>query len=87
MRMAILGVVIGGALIGLLGNRLASNQQIPVWLTIACGVGGAVGGWLLFGVTADDLGGSGLLRWIVASGVAAAAVINACLAFRGDENG
>ena len=60
--MAILGVVIGGALIGLLGNRLASNKQIPVLLTIACGVGGAVAGWLLFGVSGDDMGGPGWLR-------------------------
>lgn len=84
--MAILGVAIGGALIGLLGNLLVS-KHIPVWLTIMCGAGGAVGGWLLFGVSDDDMGGSGWLRWIVASGVAAAVVINACLAFRRDENG
>jgi uncharacterized membrane protein YeaQ/YmgE (transglycosylase-associated protein family) len=84
--MGILGVVIGGALIGFLGNVLVS-QRMPVWLTIGCGVGGAVGGWLLFGLSVDGMGGFDWLRWIVAYGVAAAVVINACLAFRGDENG
>ena len=84
--MALVGVVIGGALIGLLGNLLVS-RHIPVWLTMVCGAGGAMGGWMLSGVSGDDMGGSGLLRWIVASGVAAAVVINACLAFRRDEDG
>jgi hypothetical protein len=82
---AILGVAIGGALIGLLGKLLASSKHVPLWLTIGCGVGGAVGGWLLFGLSGDDMGGSGWFRWMVATGAAAAVVINACLAFRGDE--
>lgn len=84
--MAILGVVIGGALIGSLGKLLSSSKNIPLWLTILCGVGGAVGGWMLFGLTDDEVAGYGWLRWIVAGGVAAAVVINTCLAFRGDEN-
>jgi hypothetical protein len=84
--MAILGVVTGGALIGLLGKLLASIKHIPLWLTIVYGVGGALGGWLLLGLSDQDIGGSGWLRWTVASGVSAAVVINACLAFRADEN-
>jgi len=84
--MAILGVVISGALIGLLGKLLTSSKHLPFWLTIVYGVGGAVGGWLLLGLSDDAMGGTGWSRWTGATGVAATVVINACLAFRGDEN-
>jgi hypothetical protein len=85
--MGIFGVVIGGALIGLLGKVLASSKLMPLWLMIVCGVGGAVGGWLLFGLSAEGMAGMHWLRWIVAGGVAAAVVTNACLAFRGEDSG
>ena len=86
--MAILGLIFAGALIGLLGKVvLASSLDIPVGLTMACGVAGALSGWLLVGaLTGNDTPGSGWLRWIVASGVAAIVVLNACLVFRGDES-
>jgi hypothetical protein len=45
-----LGVVLAGAFIGLFGKVvIASGLDIPVWLVMACGAGGAVSGWLLFG--------------------------------------
>jgi uncharacterized membrane protein YeaQ/YmgE (transglycosylase-associated protein family) len=84
----ILGVVLAGALIGLVGKVvLASRLNIPVWLAMACGVGGAVSGWLLLGaLSGGDSPQSDWLRFVVSSGFAAAVVTHACLAFRGDES-
>jgi hypothetical protein len=84
--MAILEVVFAGALLGVLGKVvLASSLDIPVGLTMACGIGGALSGWLLVGALTDaDAPGFDWLRWIVASGAAGAVVVNACLVFRGD---
>jgi hypothetical protein len=46
----VLGVVLAGAFIGLFGKAvIASSLDIPVWLVMACGVGGEVSGWLLVG--------------------------------------
>ena len=83
-----LGVVLVGTLIGLFGKVvIASSLDIPVWLVMACGVGGAVSGWLLFAaITVEGSPASEWLRWIVASIFAAVVVTHACLAFRGDES-
>jgi anti-sigma factor RsiW len=83
-----LGVVLAGAFIGLFGKVvIASGLDIPVWLVMACGAGGAVSGWLLFGaITVEASPASEWLRWSVASVFAAVVVTHACLAFRGDES-
>jgi uncharacterized membrane protein YeaQ/YmgE (transglycosylase-associated protein family) len=85
---AILGVVLAGALIGLCGKvALASSVGIPVWLAMACGAGGAVSGWFLSGALSGYDGPEfEWLRLIVSSGLAVAVVVHACLAFRGDES-
>ena len=83
---AILGVIIAGGIIGLVGSLLRPSEDMPLWLTILCGVGGAIGGWLIYGaISGDDAQGSGWLRWLVAGVVAAALVTNAQLTFRGDS--
>jgi uncharacterized membrane protein YeaQ/YmgE (transglycosylase-associated protein family) len=83
---AILGVIIAGGIIGVLGNYLRPSEDMPLWLTILCGVGGATGGWLVYGaISGDGTQASGWSRWLVASVIAAVAVINAQLTFRGDS--
>lgn len=45
----ILWTIIGGIIIGLLGKFLApgGRDNIPLWLTIVCGIGGIlIGNWL-----------------------------------------
>jgi len=55
----IIVVVIGGAIIGMLGKAFApgDRQRIPLWLTVLCGIGGIfLGNWLyvdVFGFDAD----------------------------------
>ena len=49
MLSAILWAIIGGTIIGLLGKLVAPGDRdnIPVWLTIVCGIGGVlIGTWL-----------------------------------------
>jgi len=76
--MDIIGVVIAGVIIGLLGKFVATGDKdnIPLWLTIVCGVGGVLLGWYVYeafggGVTS----GVDWVRWIVAILVAAALVM------------
>ena len=42
--MEIIGVIVAGIIIGLLGKFVApsSRDNIPLWLTILCGVGGVI---------------------------------------------
>ena len=46
----ILMVLIGGTIIGLLGKFVAPGDRdnIPLWLTILCGIGGVLLGTLLY---------------------------------------
>jgi uncharacterized membrane protein YeaQ/YmgE (transglycosylase-associated protein family) len=76
--MEILGVIVAGIIIGLLGKFVAPGDKdnIPIWLTILCGIGGVLIGWYVY----DALGGgvtSGVdwVRWIVAILVAAVLVV------------
>lgn len=49
MISTILWVLIGGTIIGLLGKLVAPGDKdnIPLWLTIICGIGGMlIGTWL-----------------------------------------
>ena len=69
--MEIIGVIIAGIVIGLLGKFVApgSKDNIPLWLTVLCGIGGVLLGWFIIG------DGSTVLRWVVSIALAALLVI------------
>jgi uncharacterized membrane protein YeaQ/YmgE (transglycosylase-associated protein family) len=76
--MEIIGVIVAGIIIGLLGKFVApsSRDNIPLWLTILCGIGGVIIGWYLY----TALGGNGSpgidwVRWLIAIAVAAVLVV------------
>ena len=76
--MEIIGVIVAGIIIGLLGKFVAPGDKdnIPLWLTILCGIGGVVLGWFLY----TAFGGNGSpgidwVRWIIAIVVAAVLVV------------
>ena len=78
MIVEIIVLLIVGAIIGLLGKFVAPGDKdnIPIWLTILCGIGGVlIGYWIysLFG--GDGSGGVDWVRWIVAIIVAAVLVM------------
>ena len=71
-------LLIMGAIIGLLGKFVAPGDKdnIPIWLTILCGIGGVIIGWFIY----TAFGGNGSrgidwVRWIVAIVVAAIFVV------------
>ena len=76
--MEIIGVLIAGVIIGLLGKFVAPGDKdnIPIWLTILCGIGGVVIGWFIYTAFGGN-GSSGVdwVRWIVAVIVAAVLVV------------
>lgn len=76
--MGIIGVIIAGIIIGLLGKFVAPGDKdnIPLWLTILCGVGGVIIGWFIYGAFGGN-GSPGIdwVRWIVAIVVAAVLVV------------
>jgi uncharacterized membrane protein YeaQ/YmgE (transglycosylase-associated protein family) len=70
----IIGVVIAGIVIGLLGKWIAPNHRdnIGLWLTVVCGVGGVLVGCYLAaaaGVAATP--GIDWARWVISIVVAA----------------
>jgi uncharacterized membrane protein YeaQ/YmgE (transglycosylase-associated protein family) len=76
--MEIIGVIVAGIIIGLLGKFVAPGDKdnIPIWLTILCGIGGVLLGWYVY----EAFGGgttSGVdwVRWAVAILVAAVLVV------------
>jgi uncharacterized membrane protein YeaQ/YmgE (transglycosylase-associated protein family) len=77
--MEIILVIIVGALIGFLGKLVAPGDKdnIPIWLTVLCGIGGVILGWYIY----RAFGGSGetdgvdWVRWIVAVVTAAVLVV------------
>lgn len=74
--MEILGLLIAGVIIGLLGKFVAPSNRdnIPIWLTILCGIAGVlIGYWIagLFGVASTS--GVDWIRWIIS--IIAAAVL------------
>ena len=80
--MEIIGVIVAGIIIGLLGKFVApsSRDNIPLWLTILCGIGGVIIGWyvyILFG--GNGSAGIDWVRWLVAIVVAAVLVVLADL--------
>src|SRR4051812_46337370 len=74
----IIGVIVAGIIIGLLGKFVApgNRDNIPIWLTILCGIGGVIIGWYIY----TAFGGNGSpgidwVRWIIAIVVAAVLVM------------
>ncbi|GAA1956449.1 transglycosylase [Nocardioides panacihumi] len=67
--MEIIGVIIAGIIIGLLGKFVAPGDKdnIPLWLTVLCGIGGVIIGWFIYTAFGGN-GSSGIdwTRWIVA---------------------
>jgi uncharacterized membrane protein YeaQ/YmgE (transglycosylase-associated protein family) len=76
--MEIIGVIVAGIIIGLLGKLVAPGDKdnIPLWLTVVCGIGGVIIGWSIYLAFGGD-GSSGIdwVRWIVAIVVAAVLVV------------
>lgn len=76
--MEIIGVIVAGIIIGLLGKFVAPGDKdnIPIWLTILCGIGGVIIGWFVY----TAFGGNGSpgvdwTRWIVAIVISAILVV------------
>ncbi|NHC21643.1 GlsB/YeaQ/YmgE family stress response membrane protein [Nocardioides sp. IC4_145] len=76
--MEIIGVLVAGVIIGLLGKFVAPGDKdnIPLWLTILCGIGGVVIGWFVYRAFGGD-GSDGIdwVRWAVAIACAAVLVV------------
>lgn len=79
----IIGLLIGGTIIGLLGKFVApgGKDNIPIWLTIICGIGGILLGYVVYDFFGGDgSGGVDWVRWIVAVLTAAVLVVIASTA-------
>ncbi len=76
--MEIIGVIVAGLIIGLLGKLVAPGDKdnIPIWLTVLCGIGGVIIGWFVYTAFGGD-GSRGIdwVRWIVAIACAAVLVV------------
>jgi uncharacterized membrane protein YeaQ/YmgE (transglycosylase-associated protein family) len=74
----IIGVIIAGIIIGLLGKFFAPGDRdnIPLWLTIVCGVGGVlIGYWIAGALGVEATPGIDWTRWIISIVVAAVLVV------------
>ena len=78
--MEIIGLLIAGVIIGLLGKFLAPGDKdnIPIWLTVLCGIGGVLLGYLISeALDVKETNGIDWLRWIISIVVAAVLVVAA----------
>jgi len=78
--MEIIGLLVAGVIIGLLGKFLAPGDKdnIPIWLTILCGIGGVLIGYYVAGALGvDNTSGIDWLRWIISIVLAAVLVVAA----------
>ena len=76
--MEIIGVLIAGVIIGLLGKFVAPGDKdnIPIWMTILCGIGGVLIGWFVYSAFGGgETDGVDWVRWIVAIICAAVLVV------------
>ena len=76
--MDVIGVLVAGVIIGLLGKFVAPGDKdnIPIWLTLLCGIGGVVLGWFIYtALGGNSTDGIDWVRWIVAIVVAAVLVV------------
>jgi uncharacterized membrane protein YeaQ/YmgE (transglycosylase-associated protein family) len=76
--MEIIGVIVAGIIIGLLGKFVvpSTRDNIPIWLTILCGIAGVIIGWYIYTAFGGN-GSAGIdwVRWLIAIAVAAVLVI------------
>jgi uncharacterized membrane protein YeaQ/YmgE (transglycosylase-associated protein family) len=76
--MEIIGIVIAGIVIGLLGKLVAPGDKdnIPLWLTVLCGIGGVLIGLGIYEAAGGD-GSEGIdwTRWAVSIACAAVLVV------------
>ena len=81
MITALLWAVIGGTFIGLLGKLVApgDSDDVPLWLTVVCGIAGGLIGNLLYGLFFDTET-RGIDWWRHAWQVAIAAILVAVAA-------
>ena len=76
--MEILGVIVAGIIIGLFGKLLAPGDKdnIPLWLTVACGIVGVIAGYYIAAALGvDETDGIDWIRWFISIAVAVVAVI------------
>jgi uncharacterized membrane protein YeaQ/YmgE (transglycosylase-associated protein family) len=76
--MEIITLLIAGAIIGLLGKFVAPGDKdnIPIWLTLLCGIGGVLIGYFIYrAFGGNGSGGIDWTRWIVAVLTAAVLVV------------
>ena len=76
--MEIIGVLIAGIIIGALGKFVAPGDRdnIPIWLTILCGIGGIlIGYYAAAALGVEATSGVDWLRWIISIAVAAVLVM------------
>jgi uncharacterized membrane protein YeaQ/YmgE (transglycosylase-associated protein family) len=71
-------ILIAGLIIGLLGKLVAPGDKdnIPLWLTVLCGIGGVLIGLVVYRAFGGD-GSNGVdwTRWIVSIAIAAVLVV------------
>lgn len=76
--MEIVGILIAGLIIGLLGKLVApgGKDNIPLWLTLLCGIGGVLLGLVVYTAFGGD-GSPGVdwARWAVSIALAAVLVV------------
>ncbi|WP_433008086.1 GlsB/YeaQ/YmgE family stress response membrane protein [Kribbella sp. CA-294648] len=80
--MEIIGVIIAGIIIGLLGKFVAPGDRdnIPIWLTVLCGIGGVlIGYYLAAALGVEATSGIDWVRWIISIVVAAVLVVVAAM--------
>src|SRR5215213_3334211 len=78
VAMDIIGVIIAGIIIGLLGKFFAPGDRdnIPLWLTVVCGIGGVlIGYYLAAALGVEATRGIDWIRWIISIVVAAILVM------------
>ena len=78
----ILVTLIGGVIIGLLGKWVAPGDKdnIPIWLTILCGIGGAAIGLFIYQVFGGQpTMGIDYIRWTISIVVAVILVMIASM--------
>ena len=71
-------MLIAGLIIGLLGKFVApgNRDNIPLWLTVLCGIGGVlIGYYLAAALGVDATKGIDWIRWIISIIVAAVLVV------------
>jgi uncharacterized membrane protein YeaQ/YmgE (transglycosylase-associated protein family) len=78
--MEIIGLIVAGLIIGLLGKFVAPGDKdnIPLWLTLLCGIGGVLIGYYVSGALGvEETDGIDWLRWIISIILAAILVVAA----------